>query len=68
MESVKTNPSEYCIKEKADIDVKDENGRTPLHLACMNKHFEIAKILIENGADVNVIDNEGKTPLHYASM
>lgn len=31
----------------------DENGNTPLHLACMNGYVEVAKILMKmDGADI----------------
>ena len=30
---------------------------TPLHLAAMEGHTSIVKLLLEEGADVNVMDN-----------
>ena len=35
----------------------------PLHIACMQHHLDISKVLIENGADVNKLDRGGETPL-----
>ena len=46
-----------------DVDVKDEEGATPLHYAATK---EITELLIANGADVNAKDKYGRTPLHYA--
>ena len=37
---------------------------TPLHVAFLNNHLKIAKLLIENGADVNARYKSGKTLLH----
>jgi ankyrin repeat protein len=32
----------------------DESKKTALHLASMNGHMDVAKMLVENGADPNV--------------
>lgn len=51
---------------QTNIDELDEVGRSPLHIACMNRHVEVAKYLARKGADVNGDDDTGATPLHYA--
>jgi len=49
------------------IDVKNNKGKTPLHIACNSyKGVEIVKLLIDFGADVNLCDNYNNTALHYA--
>ena len=50
----------------ANIDDKDENGRTALHIAA---GFDLSKIeiLIYKGADVNAKDDSGSTPLIKAA-
>ncbi len=53
---------------KALINQKNLGGATALHLACRNKDFEIAKILIDSGADVNALDNEKWSPLMRAAL
>jgi len=55
------------IKRGADVDAKDNDGDTPLHLATERNFIEIAKLLIERGADVNAKNSWGETPLHMAS-
>ncbi|MFC1564793.1 ankyrin repeat domain-containing protein [candidate division KSB1 bacterium] len=49
------------------IASKDENRRTPLHMACRGVQKEIVVYLIENGADVNAKDVNDVTPLHSLS-
>jgi len=47
-------------------NVKDENGRTPLHLSAAKGHRATAETLLRSGADINGADNSGKTPLDLA--
>jgi len=36
---------------------------TPLVMAIMNGHYDLAKVLVEHGADVNLANDEGVAPL-----
>ena len=38
------------VKRGADIDVQDNQGRTPLYWAAKNEHLEVVDVLLENGA------------------
>eukprot|EP00055_Hartaetosiga_balthica_P014604 m.80881 g.80881 ORF g.80881 m.80881 type:complete len:481 (+) comp8637_c1_seq1:85-1527(+) len=49
-----------------DLDEKDEEGITLVHIAACNGWMDALVLLIKNGVDVNAVDNEGNTPLHYA--
>jgi ankyrin repeat protein len=59
-----------CAREllahKADVNLADPDGVTPLVLALMNIHWDMARFLIERGADVNLWDFYGQTPLYAA--
>lgn len=55
----------YLIERGADLELRDEKGRTPLHLALADM-MTTARILVEAGADVNAVDDSGKTCLAYA--
>lgn len=50
----------------ADIESKDEEGRTLLCQAARHERDATVKFLLDNGADINAQDNTGKTPLHHA--
>lgn len=57
------------LKEHPDfINLKDESGRTPLHLAAERVDFDIVNLLVENGADVNAKDNSQQVPLHLTAF
>ena len=48
-----------------NVNVKDEYGITPLHMA-MWEVAEITAMLISAGANVNAVDNDGNSVLHRA--
>jgi ankyrin only family protein len=50
-----------------DLEQRNFDGQMPLHLAAMNGHGQIAKLLCCFGANVNGMEGKyGRTPLHYA--
>lgn len=51
----------------ADVNVRDENGSTPLIEAARGGHDDVVQALLVARADVKVKDNRGKTALMYAS-
>lgn len=57
-----------CVEGGVPVDIKDSEGRTPLHWAVDRGHIEAAESLLSRNADVNSKDNEGQTPLHYAAV
>jgi len=60
---------EALIRNGADVNVKDEYGRTPLRRAAQFCQKKIVELLIANGADVNAADSKyGATPLFQAVM
>ncbi len=54
---------DVLLKNKADIDLPDPDGVSPLLLAIMNANWDLAKQLIAAGADVNQWDIYGEAPL-----
>ena len=52
----------------ADLDVRGQLGRNPLHAAAYSGNFEVVRKLIEfDPANINAKDRFGSTPLHLAS-
>jgi len=66
-ETVNIEPVKQAIAAGADLDAKMQGGYTPLHLAAIYDHKEIAEVLIAAGADVNAKNKRGMTPLHSAA-
>ena len=48
------------------INVQNNNGDTPLHLACSKGHSGIVETLMLAGADETITNDEGKTPAQVA--
>ena len=80
LNSYKANPRFLMIVEKgglslvkkhldenpSDINVKDRNDSTPLHLASKCGCTDIVDYLISKGVDINAKNKDGNTPLHIA--
>eukprot|EP00752_Nemacystus_decipiens_P012621 g11177.t1 len=55
------------LEKRANINVTDDNGLTPLHVVCMTaaNHalaVETADFLLRKGADETITDDDGNTP------
>ena len=42
-----------------------DDGKTPLHIACVQKDFQMVQILVEKGADLAAQDNVSILPVHH---
>jgi ankyrin repeat protein len=51
-----------------DVNVKNSDNFTPLHMADARGNTDVASLLIERGADITAQNNEGMTPLHMAAV
>ena len=45
------------------MNLRDEWGNTPLHLAAFDGNKAAVALLIDSGADINAKDESGTTPL-----
>ena len=59
--------AQHLIAAGADPDLEDPERITPLVMALMNLHFEVAAALINGGADVDKWDFFGRSPLYMAA-
>ena len=51
---------------KPDINIKNTQGHTPLHVAAKHNNFDHAEKLIKLGAELKHIDNDGDSALFHA--
>lgn len=58
----------YLISKGADVNIRDNEGRSPLHYAANNGMNAICEELINSGAEVNAKDMNGSTALHLAAL
>src|SRR6185295_8935309 len=55
------------IEAKADPDIQDPDGITPLNMALLNLHFNFAAYMIKAGADLDKWDLFGRSPVYMAA-
>ena len=53
--------AEYLVQLEVNIDLRDSNGQTALHLC---DDVKIVRLLCFHGANVHVLDSSAQTPLH----
>ena len=69
---------QVLLKYKADVHVRDSDGKTPLHFASQGFNYggpnkalsllDIVRLLLEYCADVNAQRNDHSTPLHLVAQ
>ncbi|KPA85479.1 hypothetical protein ABB37_01770 [Leptomonas pyrrhocoris] len=58
----------YLEKNPGDVDARDEQGRTAVHMAAANGHMPILAMLFQFSPQPNVANDEGNTALHFAAL
>lgn len=54
---------DLLLQYGADVDARNNRGRTPIAQAARERNLEAAAFLLEHGAEVNTKDHQGMTPL-----
>jgi ankyrin repeat protein len=57
----------YLVSAGADPDLADPDRVSPLNMALLNLHFDVAASLVSGGADVDRWDLFGRSPLYMAA-
>lgn len=48
---------EFLVRHEAQLEAKDEDGNSPLHLAVENKHLMVTQLLLESGTTADLDNN-----------
>jgi len=59
---------EVLLRHQADVNARDKNWQTPLHVAAANNAVKCAEFIIPCLTNVNVSDRSGRTSLHHAAF
>jgi ankyrin repeat protein len=54
------------LENRAQVNLRDINGRTALHHATRHLHYDVADGLVERGASISLEDVIGSTPIDLA--
>jgi ankyrin repeat protein len=77
LEEVKEDDEQYrrrvrmlklLIALGADLNCRDSNGRTALHLSAWLDDTKVTQLLLSDGATVDAVDSEGRTPLMLSAL
>ncbi|KAI8617119.1 asparaginase-domain-containing protein [Chytriomyces sp. MP71] len=58
--------AEVCKQYGALVSIGDYDGRTPLHIASSENHYNVVEVLLLHGASVHQRDRYGHSPLYDA--
>ncbi|XP_021094989.1 unconventional myosin-XVI [Heterocephalus glaber] len=58
---------ERFLSSGGNVNEKNEEGVTLLHMACASGYKEVASLILAHGGDLDVADDQHWTPLHLAA-
>ncbi|KAI5622572.1 tankyrase-1 isoform X3 [Silurus asotus] len=60
--------AELLLRKGANVNEKNKDFMTPLHVAAERAHNDILEVLQKHGAKMNAVDTLGQTALHRAAL
>lgn len=57
----------YLLEEGGEIEYRDHQGATPLHIAAANGYLTVVEFILDNHGSTNVCDNDMWQPIHAAA-
>uniref|UniRef100_A0AAR2JPI2 Poly [ADP-ribose] polymerase n=1 Tax=Pygocentrus nattereri TaxID=42514 RepID=A0AAR2JPI2_PYGNA len=60
--------TELLLRKGANVNEKNKDFMTPLHVAAERAHNDILEVLQKHGAKMNAVDTLGQTALHRAAL
>ncbi|KAJ3090520.1 hypothetical protein HK102_003453, partial [Quaeritorhiza haematococci] len=61
-------PQDNVQNRRADPNVTNLDGRTPLHMAVITGNVEMTRLLLDSHAEINAVDILGCSCMHYAIL
>ena len=58
---------EDLLNRKHNVDVREQNGRTPLFIAASQGSEDFVELLVRHDAKIDAVDKFGNSPLYYAA-
>jgi len=55
-----------CLDRGMDLNQRDAQGNSLLHVACQNGSKRLVKSILREGYDINSTNSQGHTPLYFA--
>ena len=61
-----TARTRYLISKKVKLETPNNNGNTPMSIACQHRRLDIAELLLEQGVSMQPVNKKGSTPFFFA--
>jgi ankyrin repeat protein len=62
-----SNIARLLLELGADVNARENDQSSPLHVAARHGRVEVVRVLLEHGANLGAENDDGKTALHVAS-